>query len=65
MQVELHVHLDGAVRHETIWELLKAKNLPMPGNGTLQALSEAIYIKEPKNLCFFLTSFQHFTPAFR
>jgi len=32
-QVELHVHLDGAVRPETAWELAKLKNLELPGKN--------------------------------
>lgn len=64
-QIELHVHLDGAPRLETIWELLKAKNLPIPGNGTLGDLKDAVSVKEPQNLMFFLSGFQHFAPAFK
>jgi len=63
-QVELHVHLDGSIRHETAWELLKAKNLPLPGKGSLQELKEACGVQEPKDLAHFLAGFRHFAPAF-
>ncbi|CAG0897613.1 unnamed protein product [Darwinula stevensoni] len=62
-RVELHCHLDGAIRHTTIWELLKTKELPMPGNGSLEALTNALTIHRPKDLNHFLSKFSIFVPA--
>ena len=62
-QVELHVHLDGAVRPETAWELAKLKNLDLPGRGTLEDFKSAIAIQTPIDLQHFLKSFSIFTPA--
>ncbi len=63
-QVELHVHLDGALRLETIWELLKAKNHPLPGRGTLEDLRHTVQVQKPKDLMHFLSGFQYFAPAY-
>lgn len=62
-RVELHVHLDGSLRHETIWELAKVKGLPLPGNGTFQDLQEAMIITQPKDLHQFLQPFLISTPC--
>ena len=64
-QVELHVHLDGAVRPETAWELSRAKNLELPGKGTLEEFKAAIAIAKPIDLQHFLKSFSIFSPAIR
>ncbi|KDR18263.1 adenosine deaminase-like isoform X2 [Zootermopsis nevadensis] len=62
-RVELHVHLDGSLRHETIWELSKEKGLHLPGNGTFQDLQEAMVIRRPKDLGHFLEPFLISTPC--
>lgn len=62
-RVELHVHLDGAIRHETIWEVMRKKGLPLPGNGSLSDLKEAVKVQEPKDLAYFLQAFSIFMPA--
>lgn len=64
-RVELHVHLDGSIRHETIWELLKQKNLPLPGEGTFRELREALIVRDPVDLGHFLAPFAIFMPAFQ
>ncbi|XP_049852887.1 adenosine deaminase-like [Schistocerca gregaria] len=61
-RVELHVHLDGCVRHETLWELAKKKGLQLPGKGTFQELRDALVIKDPVDLKYFLHPFLIFTP---
>ncbi|XP_049774829.1 adenosine deaminase-like [Schistocerca gregaria] len=60
-RVELHVHLDGSVRHETLWELAKKKNMKLPGNGTFEELQDALVIKNPVDLTHFLQPFLIFT----
>jgi len=62
-RVELHVHLDGSLRHETIWELSKVKGLQLPGNGTFQDLREAMVVKHPEDLAHFLDPFLISTPC--
>lgn len=62
-RVELHVHLDGAIRHETIWEVMRQKGLSLPGNGSLSDLREALKVQEPKDLAHFLQAFGIFMPA--
>ncbi|GAB6027601.1 hypothetical protein CHUAL_001843 [Chamberlinius hualienensis] len=57
-KVELHVHLDGAVRLTTIWELSKKKNLELPGDGSLQALEQNIVVTIPKGLSDYLSGFK-------
>ena len=63
LQVELHVHLDGSMRRETLFELLKVKNLPCPGDGSFQAFVKAIEVTHPKDLQRFLSAFPKFMPA--
>ena len=63
--MELHVHLDGAVRPETAWELCKQKNLDLPGRGSLEDFKQAIAIHKPIDLQHFLKSFTIFAPAIR
>lgn len=62
-RVELHVHLDGSLRHETIWELSKEKGLQLPGNGTFRDLQEAMVVKHPEDLWHFLQPFLLSTPC--
>jgi len=62
-RVELHVHLDGSLRHETIWELSKVKGLQLPGNGTFQDLREAMVVTHPEGLAHFLQPFLISTPC--
>jgi len=62
-RVELHIHLDGCVRMSTIWELAKAKGLPLPGQGTIEDLTNHVELNEPGNLTNFLSGFQYTAPA--
>ncbi|KAK6629944.1 hypothetical protein RUM43_003765 [Polyplax serrata] len=62
-RIELHVHLDGSMRHETVWELLKMKNMKLPGNGTLRDLKKALTVRNPSDLGHFLAPFGIFLPA--
>ena len=65
LQVELHVHLDGSMRRETLWELLKQKNLPLPGDGSFRAFEKAVSVQKPKDLGHFLSAFPIFLPAIK
>ena len=62
-RVELHVHLDGSIRRETLFELLKVKNLKCPGDGSFQAFRKAIEVTKPKDLQRFLSAFPIFMPG--
>nr|ACO11046.1 Adenosine deaminase [Caligus rogercresseyi] len=62
-RVELHVHLDGSPRHETLWELTKIKKKQLPGDGSFKAFQKAIVVNEPSNLAHYLASFAHIMPA--
>ncbi|XP_069166912.1 adenosine deaminase isoform X3 [Procambarus clarkii] len=62
-KVQLHVHLDGAIRHETLWEVMRHKGMKLPGRGSLADLKTAVQVQEPKDLGLFLRGFQIFLPA--
>ena len=67
-RVELHVHLDGCVRKDTVWELQMKKQLSGEEDKTTvqsyRNLKNAIRISEPENLGHFLSKFAHFAPSF-
>ncbi|XP_043217917.1 adenosine deaminase-like isoform X2 [Amphibalanus amphitrite] len=62
-RVHLHIHLDGAIRPSTIWELSRQKNLPLPGNGSLRELEETMKIRSPVDLANYLARFKWICPA--
>ena len=57
------MHLDGSMRRETLFVLLKIKNLPCPGDGSFQDFEKAIDVTHPKDLGHFLSGFAVFMPA--
>nr|XP_018910206.1 PREDICTED: adenosine deaminase-like [Bemisia tabaci] len=57
-KVELHVHLNGCFRHETLFELAKKKNRPISGCATLADLKMRCIVQEPKNLSHFLDAYE-------
>jgi adenosine deaminase len=64
-RVELHVHLDGAIRHETVWDLAKQKNIPLPGRGGLPELKDYLVVKAGVSLDDFLSRFDIITKVLR
>ncbi len=60
--MELHAHLDGCIRHETLWDLCRSKGLDLPGGGTVEDVRQAVTVKEPKGLEFFLRGFKWILP---
>lgn len=62
-RVHLHVHLDGAIRHETLWEVMRYKGMRLPGSGSLADFKAAVQVQEPEDLVHFLGGFQIFLPA--
>ncbi|KAI5714803.1 hypothetical protein M8J77_005797 [Diaphorina citri] len=63
--VELHVHLDGAARHSTLYELARRKNLPLPGDGTLEDLEKAIVRTEGISLYHFLSPYKFYNDYYK
>ena len=65
-RVELHVHLDGAIRKSTSYELKVQQKINEGASliETYRSHKAAIRILEPKNLGLFLSKFQHFAPSF-
>uniref|UniRef100_A0A8C3S2R4 Adenosine deaminase n=1 Tax=Chelydra serpentina TaxID=8475 RepID=A0A8C3S2R4_CHESE len=60
--VELHVHLDGAIKPETILYFGKKRGIPLPGD-TVEDLLEHISYTEPLTLPQFLEKFALYMPS--
>jgi adenosine deaminase len=58
---DLHVHLDGSVRIETLIELSKEKNLPLP-SFTVEGLNDLVYKENYANLVEYLAGFGYVLP---
>jgi adenosine deaminase len=57
MRVDLHRHLDGNVRAETVWDLACAHGIDLPADG-IEAVRELITIRSPRGgLMEFLEKF--------
>nr|XP_018904380.1 PREDICTED: adenosine deaminase-like [Bemisia tabaci] len=63
-KVELHVHLDGCARYETLYELATKKNLYIPGSGTFEDLKKNCIIREPESLAAFLKPYKFYNPYY-
>ncbi|KAK2897177.1 adenosine deaminase isoform X1 [Channa argus] len=55
-KVELHVHLDGAIRVQTILDVAKRRGIELPA-GTVEDMTNIIALKEPVTLTEFLKKF--------
>ncbi|XP_038051973.1 adenosine deaminase-like [Patiria miniata] len=62
-KVELHIHLAGAVRASTVWELAKKRGVEVPGSNP-EELAHIINNFERGDLSSFLKTFGIFSPAF-
>ncbi|KAI5609075.1 adenosine deaminase [Silurus asotus] len=62
LQVELHVHLDGAIRVETILDVAKRRGITLCAN-TVPELTKLITLAEPGTLTEFLVKFSLYMPA--
>lgn len=63
--VELHVHLDGSIRIETIWDLMQKKNIHIEGIDSLVDLRNALITHKPDDLAGVLRAFDIFLPIVR
>ncbi|XP_068275848.1 adenosine deaminase isoform X3 [Nyctibius grandis] len=61
-EVELHIHLDGAIRPETILHFGRKRGVPLPGS-TVDDLLKHVSYKTPLTLKQFLEKFNHYMPA--
>ncbi|KAM4737752.1 adenosine deaminase [Anableps anableps] len=58
-KIELHVHLDGAIRVQTILDVAKRRGIPLPAN-TAEEMKEMIILHEPATLTGFLQKFNEY-----
>ncbi|XP_076596989.1 adenosine deaminase [Chaetodon auriga] len=58
-KVELHVHLDGAIRVQTILDVAKRRGIPLPAN-TVEEMTQIIILEEPATLTKFLGKFAEY-----
>ncbi|XP_014907886.1 adenosine deaminase [Poecilia latipinna] len=58
-KIELHVHLDGAIRVQTILDVAKRRGISLPAN-TAEELKEKIIVHEPVTLTKFLEKFKEY-----
>ncbi|XP_049268412.1 adenosine deaminase isoform X2 [Rhipicephalus sanguineus] len=61
-RVELHLHLDGSIRHETIWELAQKKRINL-GVKSLADLQTKLIKVDSTTLADFLDRFAVFMPT--
>ncbi|KAI4876316.1 hypothetical protein NFI96_027854, partial [Prochilodus magdalenae] len=62
LQVELHVHLDGAIRIETIMDVAKRRGIQLP-KATVEEMTELCTMSKPSTLTEFLGKFNEFMPV--
>ncbi|XP_034445957.1 adenosine deaminase [Hippoglossus hippoglossus] len=58
-KVELHVHLDGAIRVQTILDVAKRRGIRLPAN-TVEEMTSQIILEEPATLTKFLGKFAEY-----
>uniref|UniRef100_A0AC35TZ98 Adenosine deaminase n=1 Tax=Rhabditophanes sp. KR3021 TaxID=114890 RepID=A0AC35TZ98_9BILA len=63
--VELHLHLDGAIRFETVWELAQKKNIKIGECKNVEDLKNLLVTHTPADLSGVLAAFDTFLPIVR
>ncbi|KAM9343724.1 adenosine deaminase [Pholidichthys leucotaenia] len=58
-KVELHVHLDGSIRVQTILDVAKRRGIRLPEN-TVEGMKEKIVLEKPGSLTSFLDKFNEY-----
>ncbi|XP_071381663.1 adenosine deaminase-like isoform X2 [Centroberyx affinis] len=58
-KVELHVHLDGAIRVQTILDVAERRGIPLPAN-TVEEMTQIIIVQKPATLTEFLGKFAEY-----
>ncbi|XP_008286171.1 adenosine deaminase isoform X2 [Stegastes partitus] len=58
-KVELHVHLDGAIRVQTILDVAKRRGITLPAD-TVEGMTQRITVDKPATLTFFLSKFSEY-----
>ncbi|VDM44681.1 unnamed protein product [Toxocara canis] len=62
-KVELHLHLDGGVRHKTLLELSLSKDLDLKGAKTVEDVRNVVTVHAPTTLSKMLIPFDIFLPV--
>lgn len=63
-KVELHVHLDGAVRTQTLLDIAKRREIDLP-EKTIEELDQKVKITKEEGLDKMLDAFDYFLPIIR
>ncbi|XP_034733334.1 adenosine deaminase [Etheostoma cragini] len=58
-KVELHVHLDGAIRVQTILDVARRRNIRLSAN-TVEEMRQIIIVQQPATLTTFLGKFEEY-----
>eukprot|EP00080_Pristionchus_pacificus_P005364 PDM65384.1 hypothetical protein PRIPAC_52326 [Pristionchus pacificus] len=62
-KIELHLHLDGSIRFETLLDLSRQKRIPLRNATTVPELKKLLITDTPKNLSAVLAAFEIFLPV--